>query len=125
MARHVIVDADFVSFDAAWTRFSTWLAEHAPADHAARRAPAEPEDIADFEAELGFALHPDLKALLLRHDGADAGFLPLGHQLVSLEEIVKQHWWRADADEDSVWEESEIMGHMHQWVEFARPGDGG
>ncbi|WP_432091350.1 SMI1/KNR4 family protein [Streptomyces sp. NRRL F-5630] len=134
--------ADLTTFDQAWERFARSLAAHSPADHAALRPPATAEEIAGLEAQLGFVLHPELRALLERHNGAaeprstgdtdpfPAGaFLPLGHRLMNMDEIAAQHRWCVGFKEDNLasglWHEEELQGHAHQWVPLARPNDGG
>ncbi|MET8699857.1 SMI1/KNR4 family protein [Kitasatospora sp. NPDC004723] len=121
-----------VPLQQAWARFSSLLAEHAPADHAALRPPAPPEEITALEAEFGFPLHPELSALLRMHNGVSgvAGdFLPLRHRLSSTSEIGQMHrmlvglGWHDDPD--SPWDEDYLNGHPHQWVPFALPNDGG
>ncbi|MBM9503189.1 SMI1/KNR4 family protein [Actinacidiphila acididurans] len=133
---------DLAAFDRAWDRFSGWLAKNSPADHAALRPPATAQEIAALEARLGFPLHPELRALLERHNGVaelrpthgpfqfQAGaFLPLGHRLNSTERIAEEHAMLVEFGEDNLdselWEEDELNGHAHQWVTFAHPNDGG
>ncbi|MEU8776834.1 hypothetical protein [Streptomyces sp. NPDC048606] len=53
----------------SWTRIENWLAEHAPATHAALAPPADPADIAATERVVGGPLPRPLVASLLRHDG--------------------------------------------------------
>jgi cell wall assembly regulator SMI1 len=127
------------AFDASWDRFTSWLRVHAPIDHAALRSPATAEEIAGLEAQLGHALHPQLRALLERHNGAmrqperanfHAGaFLPLGHRLSDTEHIASRHKWLVDVGAEliagDVRNEETPYGHAHQWVPFAYPNDGG
>jgi cell wall assembly regulator SMI1 len=121
-----------VPFQQAWVRFSSWLAEHVPADHAALRPPALPEEIAALESELGFPLHPELNAMLRLHNGVGGvtgNFLPLRHRLSSTSEMGQMHrilvglGWHDDPD--SPWDEDCLNGHPHQWVPLALPNDGG
>ena len=80
---------DTTPFHRAWARFSGWLAEHAPDDHAVLRPAATEEQIAAIETAYGFELHPEVKALLRLHDGISwdvsrlsfGCFLPIGHRL--------------------------------------------
>lgn len=130
---------DLAAFFAAWDRFASWLSVHCPIDHAALRSPATAEEIAALEARLGFPLHPQLRALLERHNGVmerperdnhHAGaFLPLGHRLSGTDRIARQHGWLVDEGAEviagGVWEEDDLCGHAHQWVPFAHPNDGG
>ncbi|GGT29798.1 SMI1/KNR4 family protein [Streptomyces chromofuscus] len=53
----------------SWTRIENWLAEHAPATHAALAPPADPADIAATERVIGRPLLRPLVKSLLRHDG--------------------------------------------------------
>ncbi|MFJ3762559.1 SMI1/KNR4 family protein [Streptomyces sp. NPDC090080] len=127
------------AFDPSWDRFVFWLRVHAPVDYAALRSPAAPEEIAELEARLGFPLHPQLRALLERHNGAmrqperdkfHAGaFLPLGHRLSDTEHIADRHRWLIDVGAELIAgdapNEETLYGHAHQWVPFAHPNDGG
>ncbi|WP_049570259.1 SMI1/KNR4 family protein [Streptomyces sp. SBT349] len=133
---------DPAAFDEAWGRFVSWLSVHAPADHAALRPPATAGEIATLEAHLGVPLHPQLRALLERHNGVaelrptpergtfQAGaFLPLGHRLDHTDRIAETHRMLVDFGEQNIasglWEEDDLNGHAHQWVPFAHPNDGG
>lgn len=61
--------------NATWRRIERWLARHAPATYKSLRPPATPLAIARAEAGMGARLPDDLRASLLRHDGAsDWGF---------------------------------------------------
>ncbi|SEM20071.1 SMI1/KNR4 family protein [Streptacidiphilus jiangxiensis] len=118
----------------AWTRFSGWLAVNAPASHASLGRIAFAQEIASLESQLGFRLHPELKALLRLHNGTtgegSAIFLPLHHRLIGTAEILQSHFalldlgWH-DENEDLPWGEDDLNGHIHQWVPFAVPLDGG
>ncbi|MEU2509735.1 SMI1/KNR4 family protein [Streptomyces sp. NPDC007863] len=134
---------DTALFDHAWARFEAWLATHSPADHAVLRRPARPEQLAFLESRLGFALHPELKALLELHDGAaepaaspgsrfalPAGaFLPLGHRLSSVDDILMMYDVLVDVGEDNIeadlWEEDALAVNLDRCVPFALPNDGG
>ncbi len=61
--------AERAAFEAAWDRFASWLSAHCPIDHAALRPAATTEEIRTLEIRLGFPLHPQLRALLERHNG--------------------------------------------------------
>nr|WP_152992459.1 SMI1/KNR4 family protein [Nonomuraea pusilla] len=63
--------------DAAWRRIERWLLRRAPRSHRTLRAPARPLDIARAEARMGLTFPDDLRASLLRHDGAGIGPGPL------------------------------------------------
>lgn len=58
---------------AAWRRIERLLARKAPATYRALRAPAAPTAIAKAEAAMGLRFPDDLRASLLRHDGAKPG----------------------------------------------------
>lgn len=57
-------------FHRARERFEEWLRTHSPADLEALRPPARPQQITEVEEAYGVTLHPQLKELLLAHDGA-------------------------------------------------------
>ncbi|KOT87418.1 cell wall assembly protein Knr4 [Streptomyces sp. NRRL F-5755] len=135
---------DLASFDQAWDRLESWLAAHAPADHAALRPPATATEIAAVEEQLGFALHPQLRRLLERRNGVAepeqdggpvpgvfpaGGILPLRHRLLSTAEIPSTHQLLVEVHENHVdpdlTDEEEVAGHLHQCVPFALPNDGG
>ncbi|MFD7236002.1 SMI1/KNR4 family protein [Streptomyces syringium] len=133
---------DLTAFDTAWNRFASWLSVHSPADHAALQSPATAEEITRLEAQLGFSLHPELRALLERHNGVaehlttresdsfQAGaFLPLGHRLNHTDRNASAHRILVDFGQENtasgLWEEDDLDGHAHQWVPFAHPNDGG
>ncbi|MFF9340319.1 MULTISPECIES: SMI1/KNR4 family protein [unclassified Streptomyces] len=134
---------DGAAFGPAWARLDSWLASHSPADHAALRGPAGHEQLAGLESRLGFALHPELKALLELHDGAaepvaDPGsrtvlpagkFLPSGHRLSGVDDIVMMYDVLVDVGEDNIeadlWEEDALAVNLHRCVPFALPNDGG
>jgi cell wall assembly regulator SMI1 len=135
---------DLALFDQAWDRFESWLAARSPADHAALRPPATSAELAELERRLGFALHPELRRLLERHNGVvepewnrgsehgvfPAGnILPLGHRLASTTEIASSHEILVDVAEDNdeadLWDEEDVAGHLGLCVPFALPNDGG
>ncbi|MEU0742328.1 SMI1/KNR4 family protein [Streptomyces sp. NPDC006134] len=129
---------DRAAFDAAWGRCEAWLFAHSPIDHAALRPPATAEEIASLEEQLGFPLHPQLRALLEHHDGVmeypeatnhDAGaFLPVGYRLSSTDRIASQHQWlvaEAEMIAGIGGGEADPYGHAHRWVPFAQSIDGG
>lgn len=133
-----MTDQDRAAFDRAWGRFEGWLSAHAPIDQAALLPPAGAEAITTLEKRLGFALHPQLRALLERHDGVlgnpetenhHAGaFLPLGHRLIGTEQIASQHEWlaaNAQLIAERALDDDDLYGHASQWVPFAHPNDGG
>ncbi|HBF84959.1 MAG TPA: cell wall assembly protein Knr4 [Streptomyces sp.] len=139
---------DLVAFHREWTRFESWLTTHSPSDQAALQRPAGRERQAELESRLGFALHPELKALLDLHDGVaesvavpsprvgrPAGsFLPLQHQLCSVDDIammydvlveVSEDFIEAGSADDEEADEEELAANLHRCVPFALPNDGG
>ncbi|TXS21938.1 hypothetical protein EAO70_07150 [Streptomyces sp. adm13(2018)] len=77
---------------ASWGRIDAWLHEHAPRTFATLRPPADADEIAAAQAELGVTLPPDLVASLLRHNGVTEGReafrLDTGDRLLGLSEIA-------------------------------------
>ncbi|MGP4102214.1 SMI1/KNR4 family protein [Nonomuraea sp. KM90] len=84
--------------NATWRRTERWLARHAPATYKSLRPPATPQAIARAEAAMGAHLPDDLRASLLRHDGArDGGFsFPPIYTAMSIRGI--QHDWQGNCD---------------------------
>ncbi|WTW96794.1 SMI1/KNR4 family protein [Streptomycetaceae bacterium NBC_01309] len=133
-----MTDFDLAAFDAAWARFSAWLAANSPADQATLQPAATGDAIASLEARLGFPLHPELRALLERHNGVDenwpvepdgfqpGGFLPIGHRFSDIDAIVVAHKIFVDFGEDyGDDDEDDLLGHAHQWVQVAHPSNSG
>ncbi|MFF4922794.1 SMI1/KNR4 family protein [Kitasatospora sp. MY 5-36] len=133
-----MTNTDALALVSAWQRFSAWLAAHSPADHAALRPPADAGRIAHLEEGLGFALHPQLRALLELHDGVaqppdgemypPGSFLPLGHRLIPTEHILTRHREFAEVlPPETFGPESwrHLVSHAHWWVPIALPNDGG
>ncbi|MFF0094909.1 SMI1/KNR4 family protein [Streptomyces canus] len=134
---------DLPAFEREWTRFESWLHANSPADHAMLRRPANPERLIELESRLGFDLHPELRALLQQHDGAaepvaapgsrrclPAGaFLPSGHRLSGVDDIVMMYDVLVDVGNDNVdadlWEGDALAVNLHRCVPFALPNDGG
>ncbi|MER7937760.1 MULTISPECIES: SMI1/KNR4 family protein [unclassified Streptomyces] len=134
---------DLPAFEREWTRFESWLRVNSPADQSMLRGPADPERLIELESRLGFDLHPELRALLQRHDGAaepvaasgsrirvPAGsFLPSGHRLSGVDDIVMMYDVLVDVGTDNVdadlWEDDALAVNLHRCVPFALPGDGG
>jgi cell wall assembly regulator SMI1 len=131
-------------FHRSWSRFESWLAANSPEDHALLRAGASPYDIARVERELGFALHPHLRALFELHDGVReewpaelggfmAGFLlPGSHIPHGLDRALEDHRMFARTFEDVMEEDGPfedgaepLIAHAHQWVPFAHSNDAG
>jgi cell wall assembly regulator SMI1 len=106
------------------------------------RPPASHAQIAAIEAQYGFPLHPQLRALLERHDGGPdltstdgiGTILPGRHYLNGTDFIVSQHEgvivqrdsfaeyfpdWREGFTEEP------LDAHADQWVPFAHTNDGG
>ncbi|MET9506519.1 SMI1/KNR4 family protein [Streptomyces sp. NPDC006622] len=134
---------DLAAFDREWHRFESWLTTHSPSDQAALQRPAGRQRQVELESRLGIALHPELKALLNLHDGAagsvavpsprtgrPAGsFLPLQHQLCSVDDIVMMYDVLVEIGEDFVGggsaDKAELAANLHRCVPFALPNDGG
>jgi cell wall assembly regulator SMI1 len=128
---------DLNAFNRAWDKFEDWLATNLPDEHATLRPPATAEEIASVEATYGFPLHPELKALLQRHNGvhhsigrSPGAFLPGRHRLNSTNQISSDRSTLVQFSEDfpenwGEWPEEAVVAHAHQWVTFAAPNDGG
>lgn len=134
---------DLPAFEREWIRFESWLRSNSPADHAMLRRPTERERLVELESRLGFDLHPELKALLQQHDGAaesivapgsrrrlPAGaFLPLGHRLSGVDDIVMMYDVLVEIGKDNIddglWEDDELAVNLYRCVPFALPNDGG
>lgn len=84
--------------NAEWDRLDRWLAENAPRTFKELNQPAQPRDIAEAEARMGVRFPDDLKASLLRHDGArfGKGSFFFVYRLSSLKEIVAD--WRTTCE---------------------------
>ncbi|WP_328712797.1 SMI1/KNR4 family protein [Nocardia salmonicida] len=126
------------TFDQAWDRFLALLATYSSATRAALRPAATSDEIARLEADLGFALHPDLRALLERHNGVvetqyggfverTGAFLPMGYQLLDISKIASDHRFfvKEGVLNREFWPEEHLWGHMHQWAPIARSIDAG
>lgn len=124
------------AFAQAWDRFIAALAAYSPGSPTALRPAAPERELTALEGELGFALHPALRALLARHNGVAtgwpdpgpaSGFLPLGHRLLSVAEITESHALAVDLGLDLAgeYDADELLGHTDHWVPFARSDDGG
>ncbi|WP_344577298.1 SMI1/KNR4 family protein [Nonomuraea roseoviolacea] len=86
-----------------WRRIERWLKTHAPKSHRTLAGPAEPATVAAVEARMGRRLPADLRASLLRHDGAVTskdtwGFGFLGNTSLSVREMLDT--WRGLCDVD-------------------------
>jgi cell wall assembly regulator SMI1 len=125
------------AFNRAWDRFEGWLATNMPDEHATLRPPATAEEISSVETTYGFPLHPELKALLQRHNGvyhpngrAPGAFLPGRHRLNSTDQISSDRSILVQFSEEfsENWGESPVeavVAHARRWVTFAEPNDGG
>ncbi|GLX07580.1 SMI1/KNR4 family protein [Microbispora sp. NBRC 16548] len=97
--------------NAVWRRVERWLARKAPVTFKRLRPPARPLDIAGSEAAMGLRFPDDLRASLLRHDGAGSlGFGPAPfYELMSAKHIHSEwkmlcdiggdslgYWWSGD-----------------------------
>ncbi|MFE3633612.1 SMI1/KNR4 family protein [Streptomyces sp. NPDC059168] len=114
-----------------WPRFEGWLARNTPEDEAALRPGASAAELAGLEAEIGFPLDDDLRALLARHNGVvprrsstQAGAFLLGHGLLGTDGIAEWRRNLADMASEAVEEgyEDEVVGRTahERWVPFAQ-----
>ncbi|MFE5097389.1 SMI1/KNR4 family protein [Streptomyces sp. NPDC056638] len=96
----------------SWDRIESWLARHAPVTHGLLRPPAVLADIAAAELRLGVAFPPDLRELLLRHDGVELqdGTLRLDYYgpPSGVGEIVRSAEFLREVGEDVAEEEAEL-----------------
>ncbi|GAB0108048.1 hypothetical protein JMUB6875_70510 [Nocardia sp. JMUB6875] len=113
------------------------LGMYSPASVATLQPGATAEQIAKLEAALGFALHPDVRALLEHHNGTayvdgnaveGADFLPMTYMLDPIDQILAGHEWRTTFSAENramgLGEET-LYGHAHQWVPIAHSIDAG
>ncbi|TLG15700.1 SMI1/KNR4 family protein [Nocardia cyriacigeorgica] len=125
------------TFDQVWARFLHQLGMYSPASVATLQPGATAEQIAHLEAVQGFALHPDVRALLEHHNGAQyvdgnavegADFLPMTYMLDPIDQILAGREWRttfsAENRASGIPEEA-LYGHAHQWVPIAHSIDAG
>jgi cell wall assembly regulator SMI1 len=56
-------------YDSFWLRVESCLKAHAPELHTALNPPTTEHQLRAVEAEIGYPLHPELRAAYLRHDG--------------------------------------------------------
>ncbi|MEU8901616.1 SMI1/KNR4 family protein [Nocardia sp. NPDC048505] len=128
------------TFDHEWDRLLTLLSYYSPAARAALRPPAASAEIDRLETEFGCPLHPELRALLRRNNGAantrygdrlerTGAFLPGGYQLIDADGIIAAHHSSVDIMRrvltPELWQEDELYGHMHQWATIAHSVAGG
>ncbi|MEU8177914.1 SMI1/KNR4 family protein [Microbispora hainanensis] len=106
--------------NAVWRRIERWLARKAPATYKSLRPPARPLDIARSEAAMRLRFPDDLRASLLRHDGAGSwGFGPAPfYELMSAKHIHSEWKMLCDIGPDGYWWD----GHL---IPFAYANDGG
>ncbi|MFQ6394305.1 SMI1/KNR4 family protein [Nocardia sp. KC 131] len=125
------------TFDQVWARFLHHLRMYSPASAATLQPGATAEQIAHLEAVQGFALHPDVRALLEHHNGTvyvdgnaveGADFLPMAYMLDPIDQILAGHEWRTTFSAENralgMGEET-LYGHAHQWVPIAHSIDAG
>lgn len=125
------------TFALVWARFLHHLRMHSPASAATLQPGATAEQIAHLQAVQGFALHPDVRALLEHHNGTayvdgntveGADFLPMGYMLDPIAQILAGHEWRTTFSAENramgIPEET-LYGHAHQWVPIAHSIDAG
>lgn len=125
------------TFDQVWARFLHHLRMYSPASAATLQPGATAEQIAHLEAVHGFALHPDVRALLEHHNGTryidgnaaeGAEFLPMGYMLDPIDRILAGHQWRTTFSAENRalgFDEETLYGHAHQWVPIAHSIDAG
>ncbi|MDF5758515.1 SMI1/KNR4 family protein [Spongiactinospora sp. TRM90649] len=81
-----------------WRRIEGWLRENAPKTYRTLRKPASPRLVAAAEARMGVRFPDDLRASLLRHNGAaepfGAGFGLLGGTALGARDILRK--WRVN-----------------------------
>ncbi|GAA3124573.1 hypothetical protein GCM10017600_29510 [Streptosporangium carneum] len=79
--------------NAVWRRVERWLARKAPATYKLLPPPARPRDIAKVEAAMGLRFPDDLRASLLRHNGAGSwGFGPAPFYELMSAKYVYSDW---------------------------------
>lgn len=89
--------------NAVWDRLDRWLARNAPRTYRELNPPARPKEIAAAEARIGVRLPGDLKASLLRHDGAELGrgSFFFVYRLTPIKEIVRD--WKISCEVAEDW----------------------
>ncbi|MEU3663704.1 SMI1/KNR4 family protein [Streptomyces sp. NPDC032940] len=105
----------------SWRRIDAWLREYAPRTFATLRPPAEHEEIAAAQEELGVTFPPDLVASLLCHDGASEGpeaFLFSTHdRLLSVSGVLADTGFLRNTADGLDDEDAEYYWH-HDYVKF-------
>ncbi|MEV4294836.1 SMI1/KNR4 family protein [Microbispora rosea] len=106
--------------NAVWRRIERWLARKAPVTYKSLLPPARPLDIARSEAAMGLRFPDDLRASLLRHDGAGSwGFGPAPfYELMSAKHIRSEWKMLCDIGPDDYWWHGRL-------IPFAYANDGG
>ncbi|MFG2921854.1 SMI1/KNR4 family protein [Streptomyces sp. NPDC048305] len=104
----------------SWTRIDAWLSEHAPRTLATLLPPAEVEEIAAAQEELGVTFPPDLVASLLRHNGAlegPAAFrFSTGDRLLGLGGLLGDTGFMRAVDQGPGGEDEDYW--LHEYVKF-------
>lgn len=100
-----------------WRRIEAWLKVHAPRSYRTLGKPAKAESIAAAQAQTGLRFPDDLRASLLRHDGAAVvddtwGFGFFGHWNLSTQEI--RDTWRGLCESDDE-DEVEPVDPRSEW----------
>ncbi len=100
-----------------WRRIEAWLKVHAPRSYRTLGKPGKAASIAAAEAETGLRFPGDLRASLLRHDGAAVvddtwAFGFLGNENLSLQRI--RETWRSLCEIDGE-EEGEMADPRSEW----------
>lgn len=101
-----------------WRRIEAWLKAHAPRSYRTLGKPGNAAGIAAAEAQTGLRFPDDLRASLLRHDGAAVvddtwGFGFFGHWNLSLQEI--RDTWRGLCEIDDEDEEEPADPRSDWW----------
>ncbi|WP_283137611.1 SMI1/KNR4 family protein [Rhizohabitans arisaemae] len=88
--------------NAVWRRIERRLAAKYPVTYRTLKGPARPRAIAEVEARIGAALPDDLRASLLRHDGAKYdGFGPPFFGLMPVESLSEDWEYSCGTDTDA------------------------
>jgi molybdopterin molybdotransferase len=119
----------------AWARIETWLKSDARARHAALRAPATADAIAQAEAAMGVRLPDDVRALYRIHDGqadGSCGILGGWVWLDTFNLVAEWSDWKELFDDGALNDESSapdqgVRGDWWnpKWVPLTLGGSGG
>lgn len=87
-----------------WNRLDEWFAAHAPEMFESLRPGVSEDRLDTEEATVGFALHPELRAVWRVHDGASCMNFLQHQDFLSLDESLDQ--WRRSCGTPAAWDES-------------------